>query len=173
MNAIATPSTAPSIWSIRATELMTPNPGSLREDASVRDAVRFLTDKGYSAAPVINDAGRPVGVLSRADILVHDRETAEFLTPAPGEPKLPPPVDKARVRDIMSPFVLVVDPDTHADAVAREMVAFRVHRLFVVDGNGVLIGVISALDLLRHMQPAAAALAAGTAEGPRSAYHDD
>jgi len=155
MNASATPSHAPSIWSIRATELMTPNPGSLREDASVRDAVRFLTDKGYSAAPVINDAGRPVGVLSRADILVHDRERADFLTSADGPQS--PPVDAARVRDLMSPFVLVVDPDTRADAVAREMVAFRVHRLFVVDGNGVLIGVISALDLLRRLQPASAA----------------
>jgi CBS domain-containing protein len=161
VNAIATPSHASSIWSIRATELMTPNPGSLREDASVRDAVRFLTDKGYSAAPVINDAGRPVGVLSRSDILVHDRETAEI------EPQLRPPADAARVRDLMSPFVLVVDPNTRADEVAREMVAFRVHRLFVVDGNGVLIGVISALDLLRRLQPVPAA-----GETPEDS-HDD
>jgi CBS domain-containing protein len=31
------------------------------------------------------------------------------------------------------------------------MVALKVHRLFVVDADGVLVGVISALDVLRHM----------------------
>jgi CBS domain-containing protein len=150
---------------------MTPNPGSIREDATILDAVRFLVDKGYSAAPVINEAGRPIGVVSRADVLVHDREMAELLHPD-AERIVPrtPITDPSCVRDIMSPFVLVVDPETPADAVARQMVAFRVHRLFVVDSNGVLVGVISALDLLRHLQPVAQA-----EEQPRarSAYHED
>jgi hypothetical protein len=31
------------------------------------------------------------------------------------------------------------------------MVGLKVHRLFVVEQSGVLIGVISALDVLRHL----------------------
>src|SRR5262245_21606428 len=52
-----------------AAALMTPDPLSIREDATVHEAVSFLTDNGFSAAPVVDKAGRPVGVLSRADII--------------------------------------------------------------------------------------------------------
>src|SRR5829696_5809758 len=61
--------------------LMSPNPQSLREDATLREAVAFLVDRGVSGAPVIDEAGRPVGVLTQTDILIHDRETVEHLAP--------------------------------------------------------------------------------------------
>src|SRR5215467_11315579 len=57
-----------------AADLMTPNPVSISANATVHEATTLLIDKGISAAPVIDRAGRPVGVLSRSDILVHDRE---------------------------------------------------------------------------------------------------
>ena len=49
--------------------LMTDNPVSINEHATLQDAAAFLTTRNISAAPVINDAGRPVGVLSRTDII--------------------------------------------------------------------------------------------------------
>src|SRR5262249_49001743 len=55
-----------------AKDLMWPDPVSIDESATIREGVAFLVDKGFSAAPVIDRAGRPVGVLSRADVLVHD-----------------------------------------------------------------------------------------------------
>jgi CBS domain-containing protein len=141
---------------------MTPNPVSLRDTVSFEEAVAFLTDNGYSAAPVIDQAGRPVGVISRTDIVVYERrklaappsafdvyESAD-LTSAAGEPPAP---EGARVRDLMTPALFSVAPDTPADDVAEQMVALNVHRLFVVDREGVLVGVISALDLLRHLRP--------------------
>jgi CBS-domain-containing membrane protein len=57
-----------------AEDLMTPNPISIQANATVQEAVVLMTDRGYSAAPVIDEAGRPIGVLSRTDILVHSRE---------------------------------------------------------------------------------------------------
>ena len=62
-------------------------------------------------------------------------------------------VDRATVRDVMTPAIFGVAPDTPAAEVVREMVALKVHRLFVVDSAGVLVGVISALDILRHLGP--------------------
>ncbi len=50
----------------------------------------------------------------------------------------------------MTPAVFSVTPATPLVSVAEEMVQLNVHRLFVVDRDGVLVGVISALDLLRH-----------------------
>src|ERR1044071_2159988 len=59
-----------------AEDLMTPNPISIHAGASAQEAVAMLTDRGFSAAPVIDEAGRPVGVLSRTDLLVHELENA-------------------------------------------------------------------------------------------------
>jgi CBS domain-containing protein len=151
-----------------AAALMTPDPLSIRADATVHEAVAFLTDKGFSAAPVIDNAGRPVGVLSRADIIVYDREKVEYLEPVPeyyDKGTLVAPTgeslghgfqvvkaESVRVRDIMTPVVFSVTPQTPARKVVEDMLALKVHRLFVVGTDGILIGVISALDVLKHLQ---------------------
>jgi len=124
-----------------AAELMTPNPQSIQDGATLEEAIAFLTDRGFSAAPVIDETGRPVGVISRTDILIHEREKIA----APGR-------EAVRVRDVMTPALFAVAPDAPAAKVADQMVALNVHRLFVVDHGGVLIGVITALDLLRHLR---------------------
>jgi CBS domain-containing protein len=152
-----------------AADLMTNNPVSVDERATVREALALLIDRGYSAAPVIDRAGRPVGVLSRTDILVHDREEVEHLREAPeyysrselkdrtGEPLgrgfQVEKVDRTRVRDLMTPAVFCVSPETPASKVVADLLSLNVHRLFVVDSQGVLVGVISAHDVLRHLRP--------------------
>jgi predicted transcriptional regulator len=55
------------------------------------------------------------------------------------------------VADLMTPAVFSVAPDAHVSRVVADMVGLRVHRLFVVDGEGVLIGVITAMDVLKHL----------------------
>jgi CBS domain-containing protein len=150
-----------------AQDLMTRSPVSVSADASLHEAIVLLTDRGYSAAPVIDDAGRPVGVLSVTDIVVHDREHVEYLERYPeyyhqAELKTKAGeslkgfnverVDQTRVKDLMTPAVFSVAPDTLAAKVVSEMLALRVHRLFVVDGDGVLVGVISALDVMKRLR---------------------
>jgi hypothetical protein len=66
-----------------AADLLMPNPVSIPETALVQEAITLLTEKGFSAAPVIDEAGRPVGVLSRTDLLIHDREQGGAPAPAP------------------------------------------------------------------------------------------
>jgi CBS domain-containing protein len=150
-----------------ATDLMMPNPVSIPEDALVGEATALLTDRGFSAAPVIDEAGRPVGVISRTDILIHDRHkvhvweaATEFYDrerPArPEEEQVPDgfhveDVDRTKVREIMTPVVFCVAPDALPAEVIQQMLGLNVHRLFVVDGQGVLVGVISPLDILRHL----------------------
>ena len=156
-----------TLWAETAADLMTQNPVSIGADAPIKEAVAFLTDKGFSAAPVIDDAGRPVGVLSRSDILVHDREKVEYVPAVPEYDEMTElttcsgenlrtgfqveNVDRAWVRDIMTPAVFSVAPETAVGKVVEEMLALKVHHLFVVGSDGVLVGVISALDVLRHL----------------------
>lgn len=131
-----------ALWERTASEVMTPNPVSLREEAGLREAIVFLADRGFGAAPVIDASGRPVGVVSQTDILIHDREA---LSQAGGKgPALGP-----RVRDIMTPVVFQVPRHATVRRVLTEMVELNVHRLFVVDESGALVGVLTALDLLR------------------------
>jgi CBS domain-containing protein len=150
-----------------AKELMTPNPISISEWATVKEATAFLTDRGFSAAPVVNNAGKPVGVLSQTDIVIHDRNKVEYgpsATDYYAKPDLTAPsgetlpdgfqvenVDRTLVRDIMTPAVLSVAPQDSVIRVVSEIVAFKVHRLFVVD-DGVLVGVVSAFDVLRNLR---------------------
>jgi CBS domain-containing protein len=146
-----------------AADLMVPNPISLRADANVREALVLLTDKGFSAAPVIDEAGRPVGVLSRGDLLVHDREKVDYLPPyfyeqdlhtrkgGPVEGFQVENVDQTLVRDLMTPAIFSVTLDTSAAKVISDMLALHVHRLFVVE-SGILVGVVTAMDILRHLR---------------------
>src|SRR5262249_32702749 len=156
--AMTTATTKPraSLKARTAAELMMPNPVSIRDCASIADAVRFLTDKGFSAAPVINDRGRPVGVISRADIMVFDRERNGSFAPYFDDNGLPlsgvipngvVDAENVRVTDVMTPVVFTVGPEAAAEEAIEEMVRLRVHRLFVVDSAGTLVGVISALDV--------------------------
>jgi CBS domain-containing protein len=132
---------------------MTSNPMSIRADATVPEAIEVLTDHGFSAAPVIDEAGRPLGVISRADILVHDRERGA----RPGSPA-GPATDTTQVRDIMTPAVFSVGLDTPAAGVVEQLMELRVHRLYVVEEDGTLVGVITARDVLRHLRPEVPAL---------------
>jgi CBS domain-containing protein len=49
-------------------------------------------------------------------------------------------------------MVLCVCPETPAAEVVDQMLRLNVHRLFVVDEDGVLVGVVSATDVLRHLR---------------------
>lgn len=150
-----------------AGELMMPNPISISEDASVREAVALLVDRGFSGAPVIDAAGRPVGVISRTDIVRRDREKADFVPPYFSEEPLLASgeqlgglgagfqieiTDTTSVKDIMTPVVFAVPPTCPVSNLIEEFLERKVHRLFVVDDGGALIGVISALDVLRRLR---------------------
>ena len=119
-----------------AEELMTPNPVSISEHAAIIDVASVLSNREFSALAVINDAGRPVGVISRTDIV--RREAKPSMT--------------TDVREIMTATVVSVRPEDPAWEVIAKMVAFKLHRLFVVDKTGVLIGVISTFDIVRKLR---------------------
>jgi CBS domain-containing protein len=114
-------------------------------------AAAFLEARGFGAAPVIDDAGRPVGVLSRTDLLRNQARTAVHPARRADGGKDRPAPDATAVRDVMTPVVFCVHPDDPATGVVEKMLALNVRRLFVVDDAGVLVGVVSAFDVLRGL----------------------
>jgi CBS domain-containing protein len=130
-----------------AAELMTSNPVSIRADATIAEAIALLSDKGISAAPVIDDAGHPIGVVSRSDVLTHEREQL-------GRNHDDLARRQTTVADIMTPAVFSIAETTPAARIVEELLELHVNRLFVVDEGGALVGVVTARDVLRKLVPA-------------------
>jgi CBS domain-containing protein len=140
-----------------AEDLMIPNPISIRAEAGISEAIALFTEKGITAAPVIDEAGHPIGVVSRSDLLVHQCEYDKhredyFFAPTFDTLDDAKPAAKGSVADLMTPAVFAVAPDTPAHRVVSDMVGLHVHRLFVVDADNILVGVISAMDVLKHLK---------------------
>jgi CBS domain-containing membrane protein len=127
-----------------AADLMTRNPVSIHQNAYVKEAVALFVGKRLRAAPVIDHAGRTVGVLSVSDIIVHERQRMGI-----GMEN----VDTTRVADLMTPGLLAVSPTTPCAEVIDLFHRLKVHHLFVVDEADTLVGVISSLDVLLNLDP--------------------
>lgn len=157
------------LWPETAADLMTPNPVSIRASLTVKEAATVLTDREIGALPVIDEAGRPIGVLSSSDIVRHERHKAMYvpkpvkafreteMTLASGEHLTQgfevEVTDPTRVQEIMTPTILTVSEDDPTERVLADFLAFKVHHLFVVDAAGAMVGVIGMSDILRHLKP--------------------
>lgn len=134
-----------------AQDLMTSSPRSIHESTTVKQAAEFLSLMGIGGAPVIDDAGRPVGVLSRTDVQRHLGRIPEALSDLASLSEEGGARASIPVCQIMTRAVFSVRPETPATKVIAKLMALQVRRLFVVDPYGVLIGVVSASDLLRPL----------------------
>ena len=143
-----------------ARDLMTANPVSIYEHATLLDAAELFTDRDISAAPVIDDAGRPVGVLSKTDIVRYTSFGSDVENAAPEfyDPDDPhrlvadsETIAHIEVWQLMTPVVFSVGPEDSSARVIEEMLAHNVNRLFVIDIDGILIRVIIDLDVLRSL----------------------
>jgi CBS domain-containing protein len=147
-----------------AADLMVANPISIRAEAGVAEATALFTEKGIAAAPVIDEAGHPIGVVSRSDLLIHQREHDKH----PGDrpeyffaPTFESSVGtregkgagRTTVADLMTPAVFAVAPNTPVERIISDILGLHVHRLFVVDDDGILVGVISTMDILKRLRP--------------------
>ncbi len=129
---------------------------TLRPESSAREAERLLATHRIGGAPVVDEAGRVVGVLSQSDLGRLEAERPS--TAAAGAffsdvddyreiGALPAAASVVPVARLMSREVLSVSPAATLAEAARRMRERRVHRLLVVE-NGALRGVVSAFDLL-------------------------
>jgi CBS domain-containing protein len=132
---------------------------------SLEELAGFLVDNGISGAPVTEEDGELVGVVSMTDMVRHSsmpsrgEDTGDThdvylyeLERQLGHEELmmfhtrnDSPV---HVREIMTPMIFKVEEDTSVQEVAETMLRGRIHRVFVTQGN-TLTGIVTALDMLR------------------------
>jgi CBS domain-containing protein len=130
-----------SRWETPLSAVMTRAVVCVRPGEPADKALRLLVEHAVNGLPVVDGEGRPIGMLSRGDLL---EERLEVLTD--GER-----AGLARVGDLMTAQAVSL-PETASVAEASELMAsYGVHRVPVVDGAGRLVGIVSVLDVLRWL----------------------
>ncbi|MBF0302950.1 MAG: DUF190 domain-containing protein, partial [Desulfamplus sp.] len=130
----------------KAKEIMSPAV-SIKEDELLTEAVNLMLKRELKRLPVTDEKGKLTGILSRMDIF---RTITEQTPDWNAFRKQNIPVGNIKyVSDIMRRDTHTVLPDTKVDEVLRIIDSDDIQRVAVVDKNGVFIGLISDMNLLR------------------------
>jgi CBS domain-containing protein len=103
----------------------------------------LLVDENIGSIPVLDRDGRPIGIVTRADLLEEDELDL---------------TEEASAEDLMRRPPLCVLPTTPITEAARMMARHHVHHLLVVDLNGCLAGVLSSFDVVKWVAAEPASL---------------
>jgi CBS domain-containing protein len=138
-----------------ARDLMSRDVITIPRRMSLRAAAHRLAEAGVSGAPVTDESGRCVGVLSKTDLIrfldrgpqsCHDREPDVMCSDwQMCDLQCLPAED---VEQYMTARVITADPDTPAVELARRMHRERIHRVLITDDLQRVIGVVSSMDIL-------------------------
>jgi CBS domain-containing protein len=143
---------------MKIADVMTRNVASVSIDASIREVAELMLAKNISAAPVVDEERRVVGIVSEADLMRRveigterhwsawkrfaadpERTAAEYLK-----------TYGRRVADVMTSPVVTVSEEGSLAHLVRIIERHKIKRVPVVRG-GKLVGIISRADLLREL----------------------
>jgi CBS domain-containing protein len=154
-------------------EVMSSSTPCLRVDVSIESARLVLVERGYSALPVVDARGMPVGSISTTDLLrvlpeyefqELDARAAQHAASDPfeqpaeeqdaevleaGEGFFVVCIPERAVGSIMTPLIFTVSEHAPIGEAAALMAGHDLHHLAVVDLVGGVVGTISALDIVR------------------------
>jgi CBS-domain-containing membrane protein len=139
---------------VRAREIMTAPVFSLRAEAPLAEAAAFLGEHRISGAPVVDGAGRVLGVISEKDFLalMGAKRTDTFMRvvalclsgkgcPAAGG-------RKQTVSDVMSAPAVTIGEDASLSEISALLARKGINRLPVLDASGRLAGIVTRASLI-------------------------
>ena len=146
---------------LKAKDVMTKEVITVRRETTIRDLALLFSEKRISSAPVVNDAGALVGIVSESDLVEQDKnlhiptvvsifDWVIYLESGKRFEKELQKMTGQTVGDIYSQQVFSVGPEALVSEVADIMSSERVHAVPVVDG-GRVVGVVGRIDLIRTM----------------------
>ena len=142
-----------------AAELMTASPLSFDMNTPIHKASALLKFHNLEAAPVVDEYGRPIGVVSSAACA----DWQEFWVRSSPHGFVSENLDGTTVTEITNPAVEIVHEHDASRDVIEKLLQQRPRRTYVVNDEGELIGVVSTADVLRHL------LASGVGRRPTGA----
>ncbi len=110
-------------------EVMSSPVKTVEPQTTIADLVSFFRVHDIGGAPVVNDQGFPIGLISRSDVFEESDSSQKT------------------VEQLMTPFVFEMSPEEDLKKVAQSMVSAKVHRIVIVD-EGKAVGIVTSLDLV-------------------------
>jgi CBS domain-containing protein len=143
---------------MNAADVMTRNILSVRPDAAIGEAIKLMLDNRISGLPVIDEAGRLVGILTEGDLLRRgetgtERHRPRWLEILMGPGRLAEEYVRThgrKIGEVMTRDPVCVSPATPLKEVVQLMERRRIKRVPVLDGD-VPVGILSRADLLRGL----------------------
>jgi len=143
---------------MRASDIMVKDVIAVKPDNDIVDVAALLLTNRISAAPVVNDTGTLLGMISEGDLIrrseaetEHDRPwwlkllmgrellAAEFLRE-----------NSRKASDLMTRDVVSADPDTSVAEIATLLERHRIKRVPIVQ-NGAVVGIVSRANLIQAL----------------------
>jgi CBS domain-containing protein len=144
---------------LTATDLMSAPVLTIPQDTPLREAARLLSKSDISGAPVVDGAGRCLGVLSSHDFVIWagaEGETTSFLAPW-GEMIALDDAPDNEIRHYMTRQPVTVAPTAPVGELAQKMIDAHIHRILVVADDDRPCGIVTSTDILAAVARAAAA----------------
>jgi CBS domain-containing protein len=120
--------------SVRVADVMSTNLVVLDVRMLLGEAAAVLAEHRISGAPVVSGSAKPLGIVSRADLL-DPRHQGDGIT----------------VEAAMTRVLYAVRPTDPVMAAVRLMTKENIHRVVVVDAAGLLAGIVTSMDVMRAL----------------------
>ncbi len=141
-------------------DVMTPKVMTLRADQAIGDAADEMATHKYGAMPVVDDAGKLLGLLRDEDFIVSEARVhvPTYISLLGVSVQLPSHVDEelrkvagSTVGEVMEEHPLTITPDDTLEDLATLMHEKEESHVPVVDANGMLVGIVARGDIVRFI----------------------
>lgn len=122
-----------------AKDIMTRDIVTLKPDTGIFEAIALLVDSEISGAPVLDDTGTVVGIVSEKDLLV----ALDYL----GIKK----AESASIKQFMTKDIVSFPEDATVEFLMQELVRNNIKRVPILCGK-TLVGIVSRRDVLRCIE---------------------
>jgi CBS domain-containing protein len=142
------------------TDAMSREVFAAKTGTSLDALARLFSSRYVSGVPVIDDEGKPIGVVSHTDLVDPDRRRG----PALGDARCfriaggaceaidcGPVARPGVVADVMMAFVVAVPEPTPLREAVKLMVTDNIHRVLVVDDERRVVGILTSMDVMRAL----------------------
>jgi CBS domain-containing protein len=138
---------------MKVRDAMTPEPKSVLTSSSLREAASLLLSSIFTGLPVVDEKGRPVGVITQGDLinrgglplrlgLLAESDAVRLESSLAG-------LASRNAGEVMTKPVVTISEEQQLSEAVDAMLTKCVKRLPVVDKEGRLCGMISRLDIFR------------------------
>ena len=127
------------------------------ENATVQEVARLLIDQRVSAVPVVNAAGKLVGIVTESDLMRRaeigtERHYSWWLSLLADARTLAADYVKSHavsVKDVMTRNVKTAAPETPLHEIAELFEQNQIKRVPIVNKNGELVGILSRANIIQ------------------------